>query len=103
MQRWIWIALVSPLAVAKSDNTCLPAGSGLTLMSTAECDNSCIDSCGVCNGDGSGCQTMSLVMLVIVLLLCFAILVMWGKFLRTQVLYDSQVKTAERSIVEGGT
>lgn len=98
VRNGIAFIFVFPLPLAYSDNTCLPAGSGLTLLSTAECSNGCMDSCGVCDGDGSSCQSIGLVMLIILLLLCFAVLVMWGKFLRTQVLYDGQVKTAERSI-----
>ena len=86
------------LPLMNGQDNCLPAGSGLTLMSTAQCSNGCMDSCGVCNGDGSSCQNISLVMLIIVLLLGFAILVVWGKFMRAQLLYDSQVKNAERAI-----
>ncbi len=85
-----------PLSVAGS--SCLPADSGVTLLSSAQCSEGCMDECGVCGGDGSSCKTLGVIMLVILALLIFAMLVIWGKFLRVQVLYDAQVKTAERSI-----
>ena len=92
------VAAVAGLPWSKADGSCLPADSGVTLSSSAKCSEGCMDHCGVCNGDGSSCRTLGLIMLVILVLITFAMIVIWGKFLRTQVLYDAQVKTAERSI-----
>ena len=91
-------AAVAGLPWSRAESSCLPADSGVTLLSSAQCSEGCMDHCGVCNGDGSSCKTLGLIMLVILVLIIFAMLVIWGKFLRTQVLYDAQVKTAERSI-----
>ncbi len=96
-------AAVAGVPSSKADGNCFPADSGVMLLSSAQCSEGCMDHCGVCNGDGSSCKTLGVIMLVILVLMIFAMLVIWGKFLRTQVLYDAQVKTAERSITNEST
>lgn len=101
---WVWSSSIVKVCAGQDP------WQGVNVLDTARCDipgdavarRGYLDSCGVCNGDGSTCIEAAVVILVLMIIASFGLLVVWCKFFFDQVKYDTLVKLAERGTDDFG-